>query len=259
MIGKLRILWRAPVLALVLVGALVAATLGGLVASLWGLLSGRRGLANGWRATVFRRASQAVAWTLGMKVHLEGKPPKPPFILVSNHLSYVDVILIGSQVRCVFVSKAEVEGWPLIGAVVRSVGTVFLDRRAKRELPRMVRRIEEVLESGRGIVFFPEGTTGRGDCVAPFRPSLLALAAKTGRPVHYVTVSYRTRQPGPPAERAICWWGEMKFTPHILQIMAMPGFEASVRFGEEPIHEADRKVLAGRLQDAVSQAFEAVV
>lgn len=259
MIGKLRIAWKAPLLALILLGALITATLGAAVGALVGFLFRRRGLPNGWRSVVFRAAARAVSWTLGMRVRLEGKPPKPPFILVSNHLSYVDVILIGSQVRCVFVSKAEVEGWPLVGAVVRSVGTVFLDRQAKRELPRMVRRIEEVLESGRGIVFFPEGTTGRGDRVAPFRPSLLALAAKTGRPVHYVTVSYRTRQPGPPAERAICWWGEMKFTPHILQIMAMPGFEASVRFGAEPIHEADRKVLAGRLQDAVSSAFEAVV
>ena len=253
--GLLRTIVRAPILAVILVGALLSASIGGTFARLSG---GERALGS-WRTRVFRRAARMVAGTLGMRVKVSGSPPEPPFILVSNHLSYVDVILIGSQTRCVFVSKAEVEDWPLVGAVVRSVGTLFLDRKAKRELPSMVRRIEEVLESGRGIVFFPEGTTGRGDCVAPFRPSLLALAAKSGRPVHYASISYRTARPGPPAEQAVCWWGDMKFTPHILQIMAMPGFQATVRFGTEPIHETDRKVLASRLQLAVLEQFEAVV
>jgi 1-acyl-sn-glycerol-3-phosphate acyltransferase len=115
-----------------------------------------------------------------------------------------------------------------------------------------------VLDSGRGVVFFPEGTTSRGDKVAPFRPSLLEPAARSRRPVHYAALSYRTRKKCPPAERAVCWWGDMKFGSHILQLLAMPGFDASLTFGKEPIREDDRKLLATRLHRAIEQQFEAV-
>ena len=203
-----------------------------------------------WKARVFRLSTRTVSRILGMRVVVTGEPPAAPFVLVSNHLSYVDVILIGSQVRCVFVSKAEVEDWPLIGPLVRSVGTLFVDRGAKRDLPHVVKSMEHVLESGRGVVFFPEGTTSGGEGVAPFRPSLLEPAVRSGRPVHYASLSYRTQ--------SICWWGDMKFTPHALQLLAMPGFEARLTFGKEPIREDDRKVLATRLRQAIEQQFEAV-
>lgn len=211
-----------------------------------------------WKARVFRLSTSLVSRIMGMRVVVTGKPPAAPFVLVSNHLSYVDVILIGSQVRCVFISKAEVEGWPLIGPLVRSVGTLFVDRGAKRDLPLVVRRMEDVLKSGRGVVFFPEGTTSRGANVAPFRPSLLEPAIRSGRPVHYASVTYRSAQRCPPAQRSVCWWGDMKFTPHALQLLAMPGFDARLTFGTEPIQENDRKVLATRLHRAIEQQFEAV-
>jgi 1-acyl-sn-glycerol-3-phosphate acyltransferase len=243
---------------LVVLATFVAAAGGGLFAGLWGRVAGRPHAADHWRALVFQLSTRSLSRVLGMQVSITGAPPSAPFVLVSNHLSYVDVILIGSQVRCVFISKAEVQDWPLIGAVVRSVGTLFVDREVKRNLPRVVRRMEDVLESGRGVVFFPEGTTGRGDRVAPFRPSLLEPAARSRRPVHYVSLSYRSRQKCPPADRAICWWGDMSFMSHILQLLAMPGFDASLNFGTEPIREDDRKVLATRLHRAIEQQFEAV-
>jgi len=236
----------------------IAAAGGALIAGLWGRIAGRPRAAGQWRARVFQLSTRTLSRVMGMQVAVTGEPPDAPFVLVSNHLSYVDVILIGSQVRCVFISKAEVQDWPLIGTIVRSVGTLFVDRDAKRNLPQVVRRMEDVLESGRGVVFFPEGTTGRGDQVAPFRPSLLEPAARSNRPVHYASLSYRTREKCPPADRAICWWGDMKFTSHILHLLALPGFDASLTFGTEPIREDDRKVLATRLHRAIEQQFEAV-
>ncbi len=249
----LRIISKTIAATLVCSITFIAAAAGGAIAGLWGPHA-----AGQWRATVFQFATRSLSRIMGMAVTVTGDPPSAPFVLVSNHLSYVDVILIGSQVRCVFISKAEVQDWPLIGTVIRSVGTLFVDREAKRNLPQVVKRMEDVLESGRGVVFFPEGTTSRGDQVAPFRPSLLEPAARSQRPVHYASLSYRTREKCPPAARAICWWGDMKFTSHILQLLAMPGFDASLTFGTEPIREDDRKVLATRLHRAIEQQFEAV-
>jgi 1-acyl-sn-glycerol-3-phosphate acyltransferase len=254
----LRIILKAIALAIACSMTYIAAVVGAAIAGLWGWIAGRPRAADHWRARVFQLATRTLSRIMGMHVAVTGEPPNAPFVLVSNHLSYVDVILIGSQVRCVFISKAEVQDWPLIGAVVRSVGTLFVDRDANRNLPQVVRRMEDVLESGRGVVFFPEGTTGPGDQVAPFRPSLLEPAARSKRPVHYVSLSYRTREKCPPANRAICWWGDMKFTPHILQLLALPGFDASLTFGTEPIREDDRKVLAARLHRAIEQQFEKV-
>ena len=254
----IRVILRTIAVTLVCSITYIAAAGGGLIAGLWGRIASRPRLADRWGARVFQLATRMLSRIVGMHVAVTGEPPDAPFVLVSNHLSYVDVILIGSQVRCVFISKAEVQDWPLIGTVVRSVGTLFLDRDAKRNLPQVVRRMEDVWESGRGVVFFPEGTTGRGDHVAPFRPSLLEPAARCKRPVHYASLSYRTREKCPPANRAICWWGDMKFTSHILQLLAMPGFDASLTFGTEPIREDDRKVLATRLHRAIEQQFEAV-
>jgi 1-acyl-sn-glycerol-3-phosphate acyltransferase len=254
----LRIIVRGTAAAIVVSLTFVAAAFGAALVRLWGRIARRPRAEGQWRSLVFQLSTRCLSRILGMRVTVKGNPPNGPFVLVSNHLSYVDVILLGSQVRCVFISKAEVQDWPLIGTVVRSVGTVFVDREAKRNLPQVVKRMEEVLESGRGVVFFPEGTTGRGDQVAPFRPSLLAPAARSQRPVHYASLSYRTRGKCPPAKRAICWWGDMKFMSHITQLLALPGFDASLTFGSEPIREDDRKVLAARLHRAIAQQFEAV-
>ena len=256
--SRLRVILRVIALIVACSITYVAAAAGAVVAGLWGRIVRRPRAAGHWRARVFQLSTRTLSWIMGMHVTVTGEPPDAPFVLVSNHLSYVDVILIASQVRCVFISKAEVQDWPLIGTIVRSVGTLFVDRDTKRSLPQVVRRMEDVLESGRGVVLFPEGTTGRGDQVAPFRPSLLEPAARSKRPVHYASLSYRTRKKCPPADKAICWWGEMKFASHILQLLAMPGFDASLNFGTEPIQEDDRKVLATRLHRAIEQQFEAV-
>lgn len=253
-----RVIFKTIAVTVVCSLTYVAAAAGGLFAGLWGRIAGRPRASDQWRTAVFQMASRSLSRVMGMAVAVRGEPPAAPFVLVSNHLSYVDVILIGSQVRCVFISKAEVQDWPLIGRIVRSLGTLFIDRDVKRNLPQMVERMEDVLESGRGVVFFPEGTTGRGDQVAPFRPSLLEPAARSNRPVHYASLTYRTREKCPPADRAVCWWGDMKFGSHILQLLAMPGFDASLTFGTEPILEDDRKVLATRLHRAIEQQFEAV-
>lgn len=219
---------------------------------------GRAGRTGRWRARVFRRWTDYVRAVMGLRVEVDGAAPEPPFVLVSNHQSYLDVILLGSQLRCTFVARADVAGWPLIGRLCRAVGTLFIDRASKRDLPRVMRQMEEVLESGRGVVLFPEGTTSRGDDVLPFRPSLLDAAARSGRPVWYASLSYATPPGCAPADRAVCWWGEMPFTSHLLGLLGLPEIRARLTYGEQPILESDRKILAARLQQAVERQSQAV-
>ena len=139
------------------------------------------------------------------------------------------------------------------------VDTLFIDREIKRDIPRAMRRIREVLDSGRGVVVFPEGSSTRGDSVLRFRPSLLEAAASADVPVSYAALSYRTPKGSAPAHLSVCWWGDMPFGSHLLELLGLPRIRARLSFGEEPIQERDRKDLARRLQYAVEERFQPVV
>jgi 1-acyl-sn-glycerol-3-phosphate acyltransferase len=229
---------------------------------LLGLVRRLRGDTRGtalWRTRIFHTWGRTMAWLLGMRIEVEGAPPRPPFFMVSNHLGYADVILLASQLHCVFVSKAEVCDWPLIGRLCASVDTLFIQRELKRDIPRVVQEMERVMEGGRGVVVFPEGTSSGGDGVLPFRPPLLEAAASAGLPVWYATMAYRTPDGCPPARDVVCWWAEMPFGPHVLKLLALPGFDARVVFGKEPVLESDRKELARRLRDEVERQLPTVI
>ncbi len=194
-----------------------------------------------------------------MRAIVEGAPPSPPFLLVSNHLSWVDVLLLGSAVPATFVAKSELAGWPFVGSICRSAGVIFVDRESRRDLVRVSEELERALAAGAGVILFAEGTSTAGEAVAPFRPSLLDHPARAGSPVHWAALSYATPPGAPPAHLAVCWWGGMPFVPHVLGLLRLPGFAASLRFGERPVRESDRKVLASRLHEAVSSRFRPVI
>ncbi len=207
-------------------------------------------------AWYFRRWSAAVMASIGLSVRAEGEPPAPPFLLVANHLSYVDILVLASRLGCVFVSKAEVRGWPLLGPICRTLGTIFIDREARRDIPRVMAEIERELAAGRGVVIFPEGTSSAGRTVEPFKPSLLALATRLGRPVHHAVLHYQTPSGEPSAHDVVCWWGGTPFANHAWRLLQPTQIEATVRFAPDPILEPDRKLLAERLRQAILADFE---
>jgi 1-acyl-sn-glycerol-3-phosphate acyltransferase len=206
-----------------------------------------------WRARAFRYWAKSIAWLLGLRLSVQGTKPVAPFLLVANHLSYVDVIALGAQLDCLFVAKSEVAAWPVLGLLGRQMSTIFIDRNRKRDILRVNRLIEAALSAGQSVALFPEGTTTAGDVVLPFKSGLLEPAVKLAQPVAFASLSYRTASNEPPASQAVCWWGEMEFLPHLLELFALPGFEVSLRYGAEPLSAPNRKQLAKALQAAVSR------
>ena len=212
-----------------------------------------------WRGRVVSRWARGVARLVGMRIAVKGTPPTPPFVLVANHLSYFDVILLQTQLHATFVSKAAVKAWPVIGYMTRTAGTLFIDRTNRRDIFRINALIEEALANGDGVVFFPEGTSSKGDKVYPFNASLLDLAARQRHAVTSAAIHYQTPPGETPAHLAVCWWGDMTFADHLLNVLKLPYFEATLVFGNQSIEETDRKALAHKLTQQVQSYFSPVV
>jgi 1-acyl-sn-glycerol-3-phosphate acyltransferase len=195
---------------------------------------------------------------VGINVETHNSPPVGPFLLVANHLSYLDIIVLQSQLDCAFVAKSEVATWPLLGPICRSVGTIFVNRRVGRHIPGTLNQIRTTLGEGLGVVLFAEGTSTNGRSVAHFKSSLLEIASRDRIPVHYASITYAV----PPGERSpdqsVCWWGDMTFMDHAFRLFMMPSLEAKVVYGVEPIIETNRRTLAARLWSAVSAQFQPV-
>lgn len=204
-----------------------------------------------WARTIVRVA--------GIDVTVTGTPPRPPFLLVSNHLSYLDIIVLSSVLDCCYVSRGDVRNWPIVGWLCRSMRIIFVDRSRRSDVQRVAREMAERLDEGEGIVFFPEGTSSAGARIGPFRPSLFDCAVQTRMPVHYATIGYRTEPPDPPAHLAMCWWGDMTFPDHLFGLFELRRSHAHVVFGPEPIAGEDRKELSEQLREAIEAQFEPVV
>ena len=212
-----------------------------------------------WRQLAFEYWTRSFAWIAGMTVEVIGEVPKPPFFLVCNHVSYVDIAAIRSVVPGVFVAKSEIKGWFLAGPIVRDMGVVFIDRTNRRDIPRAGAQILERIEQGEGVVVFPEGTSTRGDDVLPFNSSFLEFAAKAGLAVSYAAITYRTPDGEEPASRMVCWWEDIGFVPHILRLFQVKRFTAVISFGEAPVMNSDRKLLAAELRDRVREHFVPII
>ncbi|HTQ80778.1 MAG TPA: 1-acyl-sn-glycerol-3-phosphate acyltransferase [Thermoanaerobaculia bacterium] len=240
---------RLPLVTLLIVGGFPLVLLGRV------LLSAAPRAQARFTSRFFRGWAGIILALLRIRVHTSGVAPEPPFLLVANHLSYLDVLVLASRLPCVFVSKAEVQGWPLLGPICTSLGTIYIDRGQRREIPRVLAAIEAALDRGLGVVFFPEGTSSKGETVAPFKSPLLELPVRLGRAVHHATLGYRTLPGEPPAHDAVCFWGSAHFASHAWGILGLRGVAATLHLDPEPITEADRKILAERLRQAILEHF----
>lgn len=216
---------------------------------------GRRRLRNfvvgGW--------GRSLAMIIGMRIETIGEAPKPPFFLVSNHLSYVDIIAFAACLKCVFISRADIADWPGLGLLARTVGTIFIRRERTQEIPRVIGLINHALDEGQGVVLFPEGTSGAGDRVMPFHPALLEPAAKANYPVSFASINYYTPPDEPPAYMAISWWGDLTFGEHVQELLKLSKFDAVITYGSHAIRSDDRKALAKSLWSAVNDQFTPMV
>jgi len=122
-------------------------------------------------------------------------------IVVSNHISWLDIYVILARLPAVFVAKNGVRRWPAIGWLAERIGTLFIDREQRRSLPLCIKAIDALTSKGTPVAFFPEATTTLGDAVAPFHAPLFAAATRPGARIQPVSIKYR-RMDGSTVEAA---------------------------------------------------------
>jgi 1-acyl-sn-glycerol-3-phosphate acyltransferase len=219
------------------------------------LLLARPGLRVRWRHRIVGTWARGFARLIGMRIEVSGVPPAAPFFLVSNHLSYIDIILLYTRIDGVFIAKQEMRRWPVLGPLAKLFGTLWLNREVSRDAVRVLDLIDDAIARGDGVILFPEGTTSNGQAPLPLRPALLDWAARKQYPVHYCSLTYRARPGAPPASATIGWWGAMPFGRHALNLSRLPGFDARIDFGPTPLVAPTRGELAERLQREIGACF----
>jgi 1-acyl-sn-glycerol-3-phosphate acyltransferase len=200
------------------------------------------------RSRWLQRSSRRTLKVFSLTTTHEGAPPAAG-LLVSNHLSYLDILVLVSLMPAVFVAKSEVRSWPVFGWFASLAGTLFVIRAKRSDVTRMNEEIERTLNGGDVLVLFPEGTSWNGSEVLPFKSSLLEPIVGSKHPLTVAHISY-TLADGDVAND-ICYWGDMTFFPHLLKLMTREQIKARVSFAPVLNPASDRKELAAQLHTEV--------
>ena len=190
-----------------------------------------------WRNVMVRAWARTLSRCLGLRSVVEGPRPSGSFLLVSNHVSYVDILLIAQHADVVFVAMSDMREWPAIGKLAASVGTIFIDRKSRRDAVRVGSIVEDAVRAGASVALVPEAASSDGTDVLPFKPALLERAARDAQPVHFAAIRY--------AQSEVAW-GDVPLGPHAWTLLQLPRIDASLEFGGS-VTARDRKELAETL------------
>lgn len=233
-------------------------------------LLGKLGLPGwGFIAVNYYRVLRAL---LRIRLRVEGEPLRgKPVLYICNHVSWVDIVVIGSLSPVAFVAKSEVRKWPLVGITAEIQRTVFVDRTRRHQTSDAIGEIVKRLACGTSVVLFAEGTSSDGNRVLPFRSALVGAikhAAESGLAadvlIQPMSICY-TGQYGIPMGRQyrpmVAWYGDLDFMPHIKAFIAGGAVDAVVSYGA-PVAaeaEADRKAMTRRLEETVRRLTTAAL
>lgn len=192
----------------------------------------------------------AVAWLIGVRVRVTGKPVRPHSLLVANHTSWIDILVLAGAVKCTFVSKDEL-GHPMIHWLADQNDTVYVKRTHRKGARNQAIAIANALERDKPVALFPEGTTGPGTHLLPFRSTLLEAANFAAREVEIrpVAIDYADAAP------EVGWWQESG-KDNVMRLLGRRGsLRVTVRLLGPLDRSGDRKQLAEAAREEIARAL----
>ena len=201
------------------------------------------------RAQWIQIASRIILRSMGIQYTMKGTPPTHGLV-VSNHLSYVDILVLSAEMPCAVVAKIEIGSWPFFGSTARMGGTIFVDRGSLKSAQSVAEQITERLKMPIAVpvLLFPEGTSTDGRQVLRFHSRLIDPATSLGAPITAASIRYVLE--GGVEERELCWFDEMYFVTHLWRALGAVGFSAEVTYGEPRIYP-DRRTAANATHDEI--------
>ena len=213
----------------------------------WLKPAGRQARIAWWSAKLLR--------VLGMQLQVQGRFSPGATLVVANHISWLDIMAVHAVCpRARFVSKADVQRWPVVNRLVSAAGTLYIEREKRRDALRVVHQMAEALQNGDTVAVFPEGTTGEGQGLLPFHANLLQAAITTATPVQPVALRYADAEHA--VSPAALWVGDTSMVQSLWLLACGQGLE--VRLHVLPpmaTAHADRRALAEHLREVIGQAL----
>lgn len=266
LISRLRIFSRVGP-KIVLAGGVFATFL--VICGIGRLLSGSPQVRRRFSLRLTSAFSKFALRILGIQVALKPSPPHATRttinvpvgrLIFSNHLSYLDILAIASTEPALFVTSTELEQSFLLGDLAKAGGALFIERRNRSRLIRDIAAIEEALAQGFSVVVFPEGTTSNGEGLLPFKNSLTAAATRGAREILPLCLRYTHVNDQPISHGTrdkLHWYGEMKFFPHLLELLTLRSARIEVS-RLQPLSvrlDSCRKELTRSCRDLIEQAY----
>lgn len=216
---------------------------------------------------------RAVCRSMGLRIHQSGKRPLPreAMLIVANHVSWLDISVIGATGPLAFVAKAELRDWPGFGLLARLQRTVFVDRTRRSATGTAAAEMGSRLEAGEAVVLFAEGTTSDGSRILPFKSSLLGAvrealgdSANGELLVQPLSIVYRGRHgiaEGRGGRAELAWAGDIDLVPHLAHVLNGGPLDVHLVWGE-PIHASaqdSRKVITATAEARVRHGFQKAI
>jgi 1-acyl-sn-glycerol-3-phosphate acyltransferase len=199
---------------------------------------------------LIRLLCRVVLATLRIRVSSRGGVPAAPALLLANHLGWLDILAILARHDCSFVAKQEVRRWPIIGALADAFGVVWVDRHRKRDLLRVIPVLEAALRGGRSVLLFPEGTTGDGQALLPFKSALVEAAVRAQVPVLPLALTGDVSRGD---ATALCWIGDETLVANLPRLLALRGARLVVHAAPTIGSGPSRKAMTAAARVAIAQ------
>ena len=211
-----------------------------------------------------QQGMQVQAWSVAMLRHLgialqvRGQPPLVgPVLLVANHFSWLDIVVMHAARHCRFVSRSDVQAWPLVGTLATAAGTLYIQRSVRRDALRVVQQMTEALRARDVLAVFPEGTTGDGHTLLPFHANLLQAALAAEAPVLPVGLRYADQATGATSQ-APSYVGDDSLLGSLWRTACAPPIVAVVHYGTPQQSQGlDRRAWSAQLRSVVDALRQA--
>jgi lyso-ornithine lipid O-acyltransferase len=202
---------------------------------------------------------------LGVRVTICGTlKQNVPLVVISNHVSWLDILVIGSSFPCYFVAKSEIAGWPIFGFLAKMQNTIFVNRAAKgAKVGEQVNHISNALKNNKTIVLFPEGTTSDGNRLLKFKSALFAAAKATDTYQPYVQSIYLNyhKTNGLPMTRRhrpfVAWYGDADLVPHLKAMLSFTPIDVTLHIGDRFLYDdfKSRQEMAEYLENTMRLGY----